>query len=76
MNSVGALVLFAGVGILLFVGLYALDDLHSEVNTTNDTDLAKQNDLVKSVENPIFTAFGYGLLLVAAIAVVNSFRSM
>lgn len=76
MNTTGSLVLFVGVGILLLAGVYALDDLHGEVNTTNDTKLAAQSETAKAIENPIFMAFGYGLLIVAAIAVVNSFRSM
>lgn len=76
MNSTGALVLFVGIGILLIAGISGLSDLHSEVNTTNNTELAAQSETAKAMENPIFMAFGYGLLIVAAIAVVNSFRSM
>lgn len=76
MNSTGALVLFVGIGILLIAGISGLSDLHSEVNTTNNTELAAQCETAKAIENPIFMAFGYGLLIVAAIAVVNSFRSM
>lgn len=76
MNTTGSLVLFVGVGILLLAGVYALDDLHGEVNTTGNTELESQINTVKAIENPIFMAFGYGLLIMAAIAVVNSFRSM
>lgn len=76
MNTTGALFLFAGLGILLIVGMSALDSLHSEVNTTDDSELEAQNEAVKSIENPIFMTFGYGLLIVVAIAAVKSFGDM
>lgn len=76
MNSIGALMLFAGVGILLFVGLYALDDLHGEVNATNDTEFVVQNEAAQAIENPNFMAFGYGLLLAAALLAVNAIRGV
>ncbi|MCC4766404.1 hypothetical protein FXW07_07190 [Methanosarcina sp. DH1] len=76
MNTTGALILFVGLGVLLIAGMHGLEMLHGEVNTTNDTELATQNDTAKAIENPIFTAFGYGLLIVAAIALVESFGKM
>lgn len=76
MNSTGALVLFVGVGILLFVGISALDSLHSEVNVTNDSEIQAQNAITQAIENPILITFGYGLLLVAAIALVKAFGDM
>lgn len=76
MSSTGMFVLFAGLGILLIVGMSALDSLHAEVNTTNDTGLAAQNDTAKAIENPIFIAFGYGLLIVASMALIQAYKDM
>lgn len=76
MNSTGALVLFVGIGILLIAGISGMSYLHSEVNTTNNTELAAQNDTAKAIENPIFMAFGGGLLIIAAIALVHAFKEM
>lgn len=78
MNTTGALVLFVGLGVLLIAGISGLSSLHSEVNTTNEnnSEIQAQNSMMQDIENPLFMVFGYGLLIVAAIMLVNAFRSM
>jgi hypothetical protein len=76
MGTSGALVLFLGIALLVVTGIYAISDLHVQIENTNDTVIKDQSDLAKSIENPIFMVFGYGVLIIAAIALISAYRSM
>ena len=75
MSSSGALILFVALGLLAVIGLNALGSLQGEVTST-DANVTSATSTATIVETPIFTVFGYVALAIAAVGVLNAFRSM
>ena len=75
MGSSGALILFVSIGLLLVVGMFAMGDIHSQVGNSSST-ITEQSNTAVSIQSPIFQAFGYGVLIVGALALLNAFRTM
>lgn len=75
MSSSGTLILFVALGLLALIGMNALGALQGEVTST-DTNVTSATNTAVLVQMPIFTVFGYVALAIAAIGVLNAFRSM
>jgi len=59
MNVAGSAILLVAVGLLVLVGAVAVNDLHQEAMSTNDTNIQQQASASAAIEKPLFIVFQY-----------------
>jgi prepilin signal peptidase PulO-like enzyme (type II secretory pathway) len=76
MNATGSVVLLVAVGLLVLVGAVAVNDLHQEAMSTNDTNIQQQASISAAIEKPLLMLFSGSVIIISAYCTINAFSKM
>ena len=76
MTIAGSAILMVAVGLLVIVGAVAVNDLHQEAMSTNDTNIQQQASVSAAIEKPLLMLFSYGAIILGAFCAINAYAKM
>jgi len=74
MKTIGSLVLFVSIGLLLVGGMHSLQDMTNQADTTNDQNIVSQTSSVNAAATPVLFIMGFAVLIIGSVIAIDAFK--
>ena len=74
MKTIGSLVLFVSIGLLLVGGMHSLQDMTNQADITNDQNIVSQTSSVNTCTTPVLFIMGFAVLIIGSVIAIDAFK--